>query len=95
MFACWETVLKKVVTIIATVILDLREGNAIKVSHYQEKNNFQLCYEVAASVCSINGMSLKRKPSTMFICLLYLCLKKERGVIETNMSHFFWKSSIA
>lgn len=40
MFASRETVLKKVVTIIATVILDLREGNAIKVSHYQEKKNF-------------------------------------------------------
>lgn len=34
MFACRETVLKKVATIIATVILDLQEGNAIKVSHY-------------------------------------------------------------
>lgn len=59
MFASRETVLKKVVTIIATVILDLQEGNAIKVSHYKKKNNFQLCYEVEASVCSINGMSLK------------------------------------
>lgn len=91
MFACRETVLKKVVTIIATVILDLQEGNAIKVSHYQEKNNFQLCYEVEASVCSINGMSLKRKPSMMLICLFYPCLKKERGVIETNVSHFLEK----
>lgn len=34
MFACRETVLKNVVIIIATVILDLQEGNAIKVSHY-------------------------------------------------------------
>ena len=34
MSACRETVLKKQVTISATVILDLQEGNAIKVSNY-------------------------------------------------------------
>ena len=30
----------------------------------------------------------------MLICLFYPCLKKERGVIETNMSHFFGKAQL-